>query len=165
MITENHELITARYIESSRKTVEALWQDPDTNEITSEIIAVDKNDASWNYLLDFISVENIHQNTKAHLKEQREGFITLVKDIAKEEGLLISKSKESQSMFFNEFNEYLFNAEQDKEFLFKLKLAAFELDFVKEYNGRKLKADLRKADNAIGVYKILFEIKDAVDKE
>ena len=165
MITEKHELISARYVDDARKTIEALWQDAETNDIDEEIIQVNEDDASYNHLLKFISVENIHQNTKRFLKEERENFIGAVKKIAEAEGLLVSKSKESQSLLFNEFNDYIFGEQQDKEFLFKLKLSAFELDFVKEYKGRTLKANLRKADNAIDVYKILFEIKEKVSEE
>ena len=165
MITEQHELLNARFIDDPRKTIKALWVDPDTKEIVEEVIQVKQNDANYEYLLKFISVENIHQNTQDSLKDERKIFVETVKNIAEAEGLLVPKSKESQFLIFDEFNEYIFGEEEDKEFLFKLKLSAFGLDFVKKYKGRKLKSELRKANTGLEVYKKLFEIKTKYDEQ
>ena len=67
---------------------------------------------------------------------------------------------------FDRVNDYLFgdayDEETDKELLFKLKLSAFEIPFVKSFKGRKLKSELRKSSSVYELYSILFKIKDEV---
>jgi len=156
MITENHELLTARFTDSERNTIEALWIDPKTKEISEEAIQAKAGDASFDYLLKFVTLEEIHSNTHTELKLQRETFLNDVKLIAEEEGLIYSGNTDS---LINRLNKLLFDENINKETVFKIKLLAFELPFVKQYKGRPLKTKLRKAENILDVYRVLFEIK------
>ncbi len=59
-------------------------------------------------------------------------------------------------LFFEDFD-----TEKQKEDLFIVKLAAFELDIVKNCEDRDVKSKLRKAKDPIEILKILLEIKDS----
>ena len=52
---------------------------------------------------------------------------------------------------------YLIKDEKNEDDLFALKLAAFELDIVKNSKAKKKKTDLRKAETKVEVLKILFQ--------
>ena len=59
------------------------------------------------------------------------------------------------------FNE--FDSEKSKEDLFIIKLAAFELDLIKNSNDREQKARLRKAKSPIEVLEVLMEMKSLTE--
>ena len=161
MITEQHELLSAYFVDNERKTIRVLWVDPETKEISEEIIQAKINDNSYQYLLTHIELTEIDKNTKEKIEEDRKGFLQTVKDIAESEGLIFSSDKSDNESTVANFNELLFNEEEtEKELLFAVKLKAFELPFVLECKNRSLKAKMRKATNAYEVYAILFEIKE-----
>ena len=136
------------------------------NEIIEETIPFDENFHAYQSLLDHVSLEQIHSNTTQRQKEEGRVFREYVKQIALEDGMIYVESGHQDLSAFDKVNNYmfgdLFNEEPDKELLFKIKLAAFELDFVKSFKGRKLKSELRKALSIYEIYSILFKIKDEV---
>jgi len=95
MITEKHELLTARFTDNERKTIEALWIDPNTQEIVEENIQARTGDASFDYLLKFVSIEKIHEETEVYFKEQVQEFRNTIKKIAEEDGLLVQENNDN----------------------------------------------------------------------
>lgn len=166
MITESHELLGARFTDNPRTTIEALWIDPKTGEISEEIIEAKVGDDSYEHLLKFIELDDLHETTKNYFREQKAELKKVIKQIAEEENLIFVDEVKEYTGAFSRMNDLLFHPEENqvqKDFLFNLKLSSFELDFVKNYKGRKLKSELRKATSTLEVYKILFAIKDEVD--
>lgn len=166
MITEQHELLTARFTDNPRTTIEALWVDPETKQITEEIIEAKVGDDSYDYLLRFIDLEDIHSATKDFFREQKEQVRQIAKKIAEEENLIFVDEVKEYTAAFSRMNELMFYPEDNevqKDFLFNLKLSSFEMDFVKNFKGRKLKSELRKATSVFEVYKVLIAIKDEVN--
>lgn len=164
MITEQHEFISARFSDNERKTIEVLWVDPETKEIVEEYIQVRLGDAAYDHLLKFISIEEIHEATKVYLKEQTQQFRDTIKKIAEDDGLLALENNDDT--LIDKFNNLLFSEkETNKEYVFQIKLKAFELDFVKECKNRTIKSKLRKAETAAEIYTILFEINDLKSKD
>lgn len=167
MITEQHEFLIAHFIDSARKTIKVLWTDPETKEITEEVIEAKSGDASYEYLLRFVELDDIHDATKDHIREQKAEIKRIAKEIAIEENLIFVDEVKEYTGAFSRMNELLFYPQDNqvqKDFLFNLKLSSFEMDFVKNYKGRKLKSELRKATSVFEVYKILFAIKDEINK-
>jgi len=167
MITEQHEFLSARFTDNPRTTIEVLWVDPETKEISDEIIEAKVGDDAYEYLLRFIEIEDIHDATKDFFREQKAEMREIAKKIAEEENLIFADEVKEYSAAYTRMNEFLFypeNTQVQKDFLFNLKLSSFELDFVKSYKGRKLKSELRKAATVFEIYKVLFAIKDEVDK-
>lgn len=165
MITEQHELLSAYFVDTISQTIEALWVDPETKEISQEIIQAKVSDESYRHLLRHTDLIEIDKNTKEKVNEDRQLFLQTVKGIAEAEGLLFSAGKDDDNVA-STFNELLFGEEEiDKELLFKIKLKVFELPFVLECKNRSLKAKMRKATTVYEVYTVLFEIKALTDSE
>jgi len=150
----------AYFTDADRSVIRIEWLDGD--KVVEETIPFDTSFHRYQILLDHVSLDQLHENTKQRNKEGRAAFKEVVKQIAKEDGKLVNGHNAS----FDKVNEYIFgdafNKETDKELLFKLKLSAFEMEFVKSFKGRTLKSELRKAESVYAVYSILFKIKDAV---
>ena len=72
-------------------------------------------------------------------------------------------SAKLDTKFFGQTLQLLFedfDVEKQKEDLFIIKLAAFELDMVKSSNDRERKTKLRKAKTPLEVLTILLEMKE-----
>ncbi len=140
---EDHELISARFVNNEKDTIEILWKSP-KDEIRSEYIEVKDGSPQYEELLKLVSLDEIHEMTFKWIKDQREEFEKTVMQIAEEEGLVQQKEKVDH---VDLILQLLTTKEVDKEMLFKLKLALFELDVVKKNKKRTMKTDLRKAEN------------------
>lgn len=161
---EHWKFINARFSDQNRTIINITWQDGD-NEV-EETIPFDENYYRFQELLKHISVDELHDQTKNFNRENEVAFKEYVKAIAEEDGYLYIDNPNGYSAIFDKVNNYFFNdgsnEDPDKELLFKLKLTAFELDFVKTFKGRSLKSELRKATSIYEIYSILFKIKDEI---
>ena len=140
---EDHELISARFVNDEKDTIEILWKSP-KDEIRPEYIEVKDGSPQYEELLKLVSLDEIHEMTFKWIKDQREEFEKTVMKIAEEEGLVQQKEKVDH---VDLILQLLTTKEVDKEMLFKLKLALFELDAIKKSKKRSFKTDLRKAEN------------------
>jgi hypothetical protein len=157
MITHKHKFVSARFCDNDRKIVSVLWSDHiNADEVYEDIIEARDSDESWQHLLNFTTIDEIHEETWNYIKTQRKAFKKYVKSIG---------ADNSPEVIFTRFNKFLFDKEVNKEILFKAKLLVFELPFVKNYKGRTLKSNLRKAETILDTYKILFEIKAKYDEQ
>lgn len=124
-------------------------------------------------LLELTDLDTMHELTYKRIKQEERYFKEFAVRVGKEQGLLIDPvayyDSETQSskvdtkfysyglkLFFEDFDET-----SQKEDLFIVKLAAFELDLVKNCNNREIKSKIRKAKNPIEVLKVLLELKDS----
>ena len=124
-------------------------------------------------LLTLTDLDTMHELTYKRIKREERYFKEFAVRVGKEQGLLIDPiayyDSETQSskvdtkfysyglrLFFEDFD-----TEKQKEDLFIVKLAAFELDIVKNCEDRDVKSKLRKAKDPIEILKILLEIKDS----
>jgi hypothetical protein len=156
MLTESHKFVTAYFVDSERHTIQVEWQDPESDAIQIEYLQFNEEDASYKHLLKFTTLENIHAKTKDRVKEQREAYLATVKYIAEQENLVYLESSDG---IFKKFNSILFDDNIDSEILFKAKLVAFEIQFVKDCKDKTLKSKLRKAETIAETYSVLFEIQ------
>jgi len=174
MITKEN-YVTASFIDNDRKNIEILLKGEKENEVISHTIQLDETHPDYQDLLSIVDLETIHQNTRDKIKETQKSYKKHLKAIAKEDGLIfdvtdlrkkkVNKNLKMNLIFvFKFFIDYIFsdsfNPEKDKDFLFTLKLEAFELDMAKNCGDRNLQMQLRKAKHPIEVIDVLLKMRD-----
>lgn len=146
---EHLELISARFTNSEKTIIEAVYNDKsDDNNPFAFIIEAKEDDVNYQNLLKDISEDQLHESTYKHITEERKTFEKAVINIAIKEGIIEDTRKQND---LEVLIKCIKMHGSDKEFLFKLKLAIFDLDQIKENNNRSLKAQLRKAETVAGV--------------
>mgnify|MGYP001330335495 CR=1 FL=1 len=132
----------------------------------------DENHKYTQKLLTLTDLDTMHEKTYKRIKQEERFFKEFAVRVGKEQGLLIDPiayyDSETQSskvdtkfysyglkLFFEDFDE-----KSQKEDLFIVKLAAFELDLVKNCEDRDIKSKLRKAKNPVEILHILLDIKN-----
>tara|TARA_Y100001963_G_scaffold155939_1_gene248270 strand:+ start:63 stop:536 length:474 start_codon:yes stop_codon:yes gene_type:complete len=147
--------ISAVFTSDEYRYVEVLYSHND--EIHSFIVDTsDLENPDTERLLELQDLDIIMENTWESKKEERKQFENLVVDIAKRDGLVFS-SEAGVKVDFPDMLKKIFEDEENEDDLFALKLAAFELDIVKNSKAKKKKTDLRKAKTKVEVLKILFQ--------
>ena len=147
--------ISAVFTSDEYRYVEVLYSHND--EIHSFIVDTsDLENPDTERLLELQDLDIIMENTWESKKEERKQFENLVVDIAKRDGLVFS-SEAGVKVDFPDMLKKIFEDEENEDDLFALKLAAFELDIVKNSKAKKKKTDLRKAQTKVEVLKILFQ--------
>ena len=137
----DHEFITARFTDNEKTIIEALWRSEDGMTV-AEYVEAKEGDLTFDHLLTVVTLEQIHEFTYKHVKEERANFESMVMGIALKENLIEAQVKTDTMTIFLDL---LLAPETDKEFLFKLKLSLFNLDIVKNSKDRGAKGALRKA--------------------
>lgn len=146
MAIPGHTFVRAYFTDNARTIVESYWTDGKVERV--EYIEAKTGDPNWENLLTHIDIDGLHEATYANIKQSQRAFETTAIQIAKDKGIL--KDYQDKSVVNDVMMEMLFNKDETGEtkntlFVFKLKL--FELDFVKNCKTRKLKSDLRKAQD------------------
>ena len=166
MITEQHEFLSANFIDDARTTVSALWVDPETKEIAEEVVEAKEGDAAWEYLLKHITIDELHEATWEEINNQKQIFADTVMQIAKDQGMVYDIDSVNTEMYkiiasslFAPFDE-----EVDKEKLFFYKLQLFELDAIKNVTNRSLKSKLRKSTSLIEATKYAIELVESTSE-
>jgi glutamyl-tRNA reductase len=139
MITKKS-FVSARYIDEAKENIEILLKDGDI--IRPHIIEHDEASKDFKDLIKMVSVDDLHEKTVNHNREQREAFEESIKIIAENEGLSFKNLKQDEifDMVIDALQE-----EHNEESLFRFKLKIFDIPSVKESKSRKIKADIRKA--------------------
>lgn len=149
---EGHDFLTAHFTNNERTIVESLWVDPETKQIREYTLEAVEGNEDWQALLKHINIDSLHENTFEFIKEERKKFEQDVLEIARREKLIESEKRADKSDLLLEI---ILQEDVDKELLFKVKLALFEQDKIKNSDDRALKARLRKAATiaeAIGIF-------------
>jgi len=181
---EKKNYITSYFIDNERKNIEILLKSKKENEIISYIVELDENNIDYQALLKIVDLETIHQNTRDKNKASFKLIKKELKAIAKEDGLIfdiddlrrkkVNKNfkknfKRNLTFVFAFFIDYIFSnnfdSKKDKDFLFTLKLEAFELDIAKNCSDRNLQMQLRKAQHPIEVIEVLLKMKNYDNKK
>jgi hypothetical protein len=163
----NLKYVNAYFRDDVRRSILTYWKENDNSDSIIDIeISVD-DEQSFNELLQYVSIDQIHENTWNYIKESEEAFKETVIEIAKDRGWLVNMDDGGTSDFnkilvdivFDEFDE-----EIHKEKLFFLKINIFEKDFVKECVDKDLKKKLRRAATPLEAIRTAIEIFDASQK-
>ena len=168
MITKDN-FVSARFCDNDRTQIEVFVKGDKENEVFPHIVELDENHPEYKNLISIISLPEIHEYTDRWCTEQRKKFKEEMIDIATREGIIKETKgnikevevkvehtlEELISKIFVEKIDY--NNEEIKEQMFKAKLTAFELPFVKDSDKRDLKAKLRKAETFKDIISIVAQ--------
>lgn len=157
MAIPGHTFVRAYFADNARTIVESYWTDGKVERV--EYIEAKTGDPNWENLLTHIDIDGLHEATYTNIKQSQRAFETAAIQIAKDKGIL--KDYQDKSVVNDVMMEMLFNQDETSEtknMLFVLKLKLFELDFVKNCKIRKLKSDLRKAEDIRQVLKAAINI-------
>lgn len=162
-ITEEYlkeHFITAYFVDNERTQITILSTDEETSKkVIETTIEYDMEHPWCQALFKIIDLDGLHETTYRKNQSERKSFEEMVLRIAKKEGLIVETNK-ADSKFFNMMINSIFNhKEDDKESLFALKIALFELDFIKESKDKEKKAAIRKAQTPIDVLQVAFSMK------
>ena len=158
MAIPGHEFVRAHFSNNERTTVESFWTDGDVERV--EYIEAKEGDPNWENLLTHINIDDLHEATYKHIREQNEVFEDSIIKIGKERGLLYDINEIDTDVYkvlaqclFGPFDE-----EKDKEKLFLYKLQLFELDAIKKTKSKIKKKNLRQAKSIIEATKIAIDL-------
>lgn len=179
---QGHTLLSARFTNNDRTTIVAEWADnADTNTIRTQYMEADYDNVQYKELLNHIDLDVIHENTIKYYKNANRNIIKYMEKIYKTSQSPLLNDKPvieiGENMSTNNMSEVMkliptilfgdFNSEKYSESLFNLKLAIFELDFIKQSQSRKIKSEIRKAKTPIEILnntvKIYNEIQNRPD--
>ena len=149
---ENHKFITARFINNDRTTVEIEWQN-DAKELVMEITEAEEDNLVWIDLLTHTSLDDIHETTINHNKEQRKIFEDLVMHISQRDPAPAEDLKK-----FPAIVAALFNHKESEDDIFALKLALFELKEIRGSKNTAVKSKLRKSKTMFDILRCAFDI-------
>lgn len=158
---DGYKLLTARFVDNERKTVEALWVSNIGDEIIPIVCEASDDDVTYKDLLTRLTLDDLHENTYQWIKDQQAELKQIYIAVAKEEGLIYDIDQAMNSNIYKAIVKSLFQTfdpTEHKEQLFLLKLELFELDMVKNCGDRDLKKKLRKSPSIIESVKVAIEI-------
>ena len=158
MAIPGHEFVRAHFSNNERTTVESFWSDGNVERV--EYIEAKEGDPNWENLLTHIDIDDLHQATYKHIKEQNEIFEDSIVKIAKERGMIYDFDEQNTDVYkaFVQVMFGNFDPERDKEKLFLYKLQLFEADQIKKSRSAAKKKELRQAKTIIEATKIALSM-------
>lgn len=161
MLTEEYlkdNLITAYFVDANRQNIEMVVRSEDKKSVFTEITPFDENSEQYKVLTKFISLDELHELTYKKKVDERKQYEENMLRIARDEGLILENNK-IDTKFFNLLVKVIFEEKsEDKEELFTLKIALFELDKIKNSKNTELKTKLRKAQTIYDTLSVAFEL-------
>lgn len=152
---EGHTFVTAHFTNNERTSVTSIWQDKDGTLRPFNMMAEEDNHY-WKELQQYITEDELHENTFNHIKESRHAFEKELMTIAEQDGLDILSFKGIENSTIDAIANWI-TADYNDEQIFKIKLRLFEQDRVKQSTDTAKKSAMRKA-------KTIIEILEAYTK-
>lgn len=160
--SDDYIFVTARFTDQDKKFIQTTWQEKKKkSKLHYYGIELNLEHPHYIQLLDLISLDEIHENTVNWFRKERESFEKAVYEIAKKDGLIAEAITEQSKNKYEDLVKSIFveyKEDEDKENLFNLKLALFELEQVRSSSNRELKAKLRKAPTFVDAIGAAIEI-------
>ena len=161
MLTEEYlkdNLITAYFVDANRQNIEMVVKSEDKKSVFTEITPFDENSEQYKVLTKLIPLDELHELTYKKKVDERKQYEENMLRIARDEGLILENNK-IDTKFFNLLVKIIFEEKsEDKEELFTLKIALFELDKIKNSKNTELKTKLRKAQTIYDTLSVAFEL-------
>ena len=154
---------TAYFIDDARENIEVLLKAPNFDsgkvEVTPHVIQYDEEHPDCKDLLELCDLEQLHENTWAQKKQEREDFIIQVKNIAEEEGLYKKLTEKVDENLYEHIINFLTEKSEDQlDKLFSWKIYLFEHELVKNSKNEKAKSAIRKSKSPAEALKHFIEI-------
>ena len=84
---------TAYFIDNNRENIEVLYTNKEKNQMLAFIVPFDKEHEQYKILNEFISLDELHENTYQKKQDERAHFEKTVMGIAKKEGMVFDEHK------------------------------------------------------------------------
>ena len=141
-----------------KKHVEILYKDGE--QTLGHVIEHNTEHPDWLELMTLTTLDELHANTHAYIKQSQKDFKSYVMKMAKEDGLVKEVVAELSTKFYDEVFEFFFNYDdKQKEMLFNFKLFMFEKEFVKSNTDTETKAEMRKAKSPLELMNAVMKLK------
>lgn len=162
---EGHDFLTAHFVNNERTVVEVFWVTPDGKETREEYIEANDDD-TWKNLLKHVTIDELHENTYKHIREQNKLFEDQVITIAKKRGMVYDIDEVNTDVYKSMVSAIFkpFDPEEQKDKLFMIKLALFEVESIKNVKNKELKSELRKANDIISAFKIAIQMVESTSE-
>ena len=141
-----------------KKHVEILYKDGE--QTLGHVIEHDTQHPDWLELMTLTTIDELHANTHAYIKQSQKDFKKYVMKLAQEDGLVKEVVAELSTKFYDEVFEFFYNyTDKQKELLFNFKLFLFEKEFVKTSKDTETKAEMRKSKNPLELLNAVMKLK------
>ena len=150
----NGSVIEAYFTDPDLKNVTVIYEGQDSEGDTKAFeynMTSDADDPRFAALLEDVSYDQIDTWTRSRHERHREQFREAFQDYADRTNLTASDSTYAMERFLDFF--FAFDEEAHKEDLFKLKLAVFDKEHVRESTNKKLKTSIRKSSSPEEVFR------------
>lgn len=152
----------ARFTDSNKRYIRAIWYSELNNTHEDVVILADLEDRDYQKLLEQFTVDEIATMTNQHAVEVGANFEALVKEIAKNHGLVYDPNAADGREMLQ--LEAIFEPSDDdhgENLLFNIKIKIFELEEVAESENTELKKALRECKTPLEAFyiagKFLYE--------
>ncbi|MAG19517.1 MAG: hypothetical protein CMB98_05510 [Flavobacteriaceae bacterium] len=147
---------TAYFIDNNRENIEVLYTNEEKDKMFTCIIPFNKEHGQYKILNEFISLDQLHENTYQKKQDERAHFEKTVMGIAKKEGMVFDEHK-LDSKFFPLLVKAIFE-DNNEDHLFATKIALLELDKIKNAPNNDTKKKLRQSKNMISTLQAAFDL-------
>tara|TARA_B100000925_G_scaffold234269_1_gene182867 strand:+ start:227 stop:745 length:519 start_codon:yes stop_codon:yes gene_type:complete len=165
---EGHIFVDAYFIDEERKTVDALYFDPQKETYHNQIIVAEEGDSEWERFLKtpidksgrLITLEDLYERTYQQLQEQKEIHKRIVLNAVSDPYLTLEDLNKTNltkmlDVLFSLDGREDSTEEENRERLFLLKLATFEWDKLKDAD-KDFKKNIRKAKDVHEVLSLIL---------
>lgn len=152
---EGHTFVTAHFTNDERTFVTSIWQDKDKTLRPFNLVAEEGNQ-HWKELQQYITEDELHENTFKHIKESKKAFEQELTAIAEAEGFFIREIKGTENSTIDAIINWI-DTTYDNEQVFKIKVRLFEHDKIKKSTNAEKKSALRKARTVPELIKAYLE--------
>ena len=149
--------IDAYFIDNERENIEILATNEDKKQVFSTIIPFNEEHSEYKALMTIMSLDELHENTYKHKKEEKRLFDEHVINIAKKDGLVFDEYK-LDTKFYPTLVSAILKDQKDEDHLFALKLALFENETISSSDNAELKAEIRKGKSKIEVLQAALKL-------
>ena len=149
--------IDAYFIDNERENIEILATNEDKKQVFSTIIPFNEEHSEYKALMTIMSLDELHENTYKHKKEEKRLFDEHVINIAKKDGLVFDEYK-LDTKFYPTLVSAILKDQKDEDHLFALKLALFENETINSSDNAELKAAIRKGKSKIEVLQAALKL-------
>ena len=149
--------IDAYFIDNERENIEILATSEDKKQVFSTIIPFNEEHSEYKALMTIMSLDELHENTYKHKKEEKRLFDEHVINIAKKDGLVFDEYK-LDTKFYPTLVSAILKDQKDEDHLFALKLALFENETINSSDNAELKAEIRKGKSKIEVLQAALKL-------
>ena len=151
--------ITAYFCDDDRKFIEILTTSEDKKETYPTVIPFDENEPQYKILLEFVTLDQLHEITHKRKQEERKLFEEQIMRIAEKDGMIMQG--ENETNFWPKVVKSIIEDTENEDHLFALKLALFEVEKIRDSENIELKGAIRKsktkAEVLLNALKLILE--------